>query len=182
MGRDKATLPFGPETMVERVVRIVSPFVDDIVVVARRGQSLPPLERIAWDDVDDQGPLGGLVAGLSAASGSTCLVVACDQPLLAPALVELLFGTLEAFEAVIPRVDGYLVPTCAVYRRDVLGGARALLQSGERKLALLAERIDAFILEEPELREADPTLASFRPCNTVAEYHSLLREAGLSEL
>ena len=45
MGRDKASLPFGPELMLQRVVRLLGEVVDPrkIVVVAAPGQSLPEL-------------------------------------------------------------------------------------------------------------------------------------------
>ena len=43
MGRDKATLPFGSEVMLQRVIRLVSQVVNvhRIVVVAAPGQALP---------------------------------------------------------------------------------------------------------------------------------------------
>src|SRR5688572_3771155 len=94
MGRDKATLPFHGEPLLARVVRIVTPLVDEVVVVARPGQELPPLPDgvvVTRDEVADLGPLAGIVAGLRAAHGDLCLVTACDAPLLAPSLVRLLF-------------------------------------------------------------------------------------------
>ena len=42
MGVPKATLPFGPETMLQRVVRLLGTVVSPIVVVAARGQELAP--------------------------------------------------------------------------------------------------------------------------------------------
>ena len=53
MGRDKASLAFGGETLLQRAVRIVSCAVEDVVVVARSGQplpDLPPHVRLAFDD------------------------------------------------------------------------------------------------------------------------------------
>ncbi len=41
MGRDKAALPFGDESLLERVIRIVRPKVDELWLVAREGQALP---------------------------------------------------------------------------------------------------------------------------------------------
>ena len=43
MGVAKAVLPFGPETMLQRVVRLLGTVVAPIVVVAARDQELPPL-------------------------------------------------------------------------------------------------------------------------------------------
>ena len=40
MGTDKGALPFGDETILDRVVRVVSSVVDEIWLVAREGQTL----------------------------------------------------------------------------------------------------------------------------------------------
>ena len=69
MGVPKATLPFGPETMLQRVVRLLGTVASPIVVVAARNQPLPPLPdevRIARDEREAKGPLEGIRAGLSA--------------------------------------------------------------------------------------------------------------------
>src|SRR5437016_602819 len=69
MGLPKATLPFGPELMLPRVVRLLSSVVQPIVVIAAPLQELPVLPAdvlIARDDREACGPLEGLLAGLSA--------------------------------------------------------------------------------------------------------------------
>src|SRR5687767_7326289 len=69
MGRPKLSLPFGPESMLERVVRLLFSVVQPIVVVAAPNQELPPLARgikVVRDDRESRGPLEGLRAGLSA--------------------------------------------------------------------------------------------------------------------
>src|SRR4051794_36659222 len=61
MGRDKATLPFGPERMLQRVVRLLDS--EAIVVVAAPNQSLPELPTgvtVARDIHQFRGPLQGL--------------------------------------------------------------------------------------------------------------------------
>ena len=56
MGRSKALLPFGPETMLQRTVRIVRAAVaGPIVVVAAADQSLPPLPADVAVVVDARG-------------------------------------------------------------------------------------------------------------------------------
>ena len=56
MGQPKAWLPFGPERMLQHVVRLVSTVTDQVVVVAAPGQDLPPLPvsvAVAHDPVGD---------------------------------------------------------------------------------------------------------------------------------
>jgi len=92
MGVPKATLPFGNETMLQRVVRILHTVASPIVVVAAREQSLPELPAdiiVTRDEREAQGPLEGLRAGLSTlpASIDVAYATSCDVPLLEPAFV-----------------------------------------------------------------------------------------------
>src|SRR5438132_566108 len=89
MGAPKATLPFGPETMLQRVVRLLGTVVSPIVVVAAREQSLPELPNgvvITHDEREQRGPLEGLRAGLKALPSSVefAYITSCDVPLLIP--------------------------------------------------------------------------------------------------
>src|SRR5262245_27673434 len=107
MGRPKATLPFGPELMLQRVVRLLGEVVEPIVVVAAPGQELPPLPadvQIARDEREGRGPLEGLSAGLATIAGRAhaAYVTSCDVPLLVPAFVRRLIDLLGKHEIVVP--------------------------------------------------------------------------------
>ena len=67
--RQGARCPFGPETMLQRVVRLLGTVVSPIVVVAAREQELPELPAdviVTRDEREARGPLEGLRAGLKA--------------------------------------------------------------------------------------------------------------------
>src|SRR3954462_11558215 len=69
MGTSKALLPFGPETILQRVVRILGTIVSPIPVVAATAQELPVLPPgviVTRDEREGRGPLEGLRAGLKA--------------------------------------------------------------------------------------------------------------------
>src|SRR4051812_9886641 len=85
MGTSKALLPFGPETMLQRVVRILADVVSPIVVVAAIDQELPELPRdvlLTRDEQQGRGPLEGLRAGLKALPThvDAAYVTSCDVP------------------------------------------------------------------------------------------------------
>src|SRR3954463_14928404 len=89
MGTSKALLPFGPETMLQRVVRLLEDVVSPIVVVAAADQMLPQLPAhviITRDEQDARGPLEGLRTGLKALPEQVeaAYVTGCDVPLLVP--------------------------------------------------------------------------------------------------
>jgi molybdopterin-guanine dinucleotide biosynthesis protein A len=183
MGRPKLSLAFGRETMLSRVVRIVSQVVSPVVVVAAPGQELPPLPAatlVARDDVESLGPLGGLAAGMQALEGLADAVYAssCDVPLLKPVFIRTMVDALAAHELAIPRDGQYHHPLAAVYRLSLLPRVRRLLDEGRLRPLFLVEESDARRIDVAELRSVDPRLDSLRNLNSPAEYEAALRECG----
>jgi molybdopterin-guanine dinucleotide biosynthesis protein A len=183
MGVDKAALPFGSESLLQRVVRLVSPEVDEVWLVAREGQQLPALAGaplpVARDPAEGLGPLAGVVAGLRAMRSERAFVISCDSPLLEPRLVRHLLDLSRGHRAAMPRVAGYWVPTTAVYAKSILPEAEALLARGELRPRMLVEAAGVRAVSEDELRGVDAELASLRDCDTPEDYAALLARAGL---
>jgi molybdopterin-guanine dinucleotide biosynthesis protein A len=183
MGSDKAALRFGAETLLERIVRIVSSRVDEVWLVAREGQSLPSLPGwsppIARDPAEGLGPLAGVIAGVGAMSAERAFVISCDSPLLEPALVSHLLRLSHGHSAAIPFVEDYYVPTTAVYAKSILPAAEALLARGELRPRVLARESGVRTVSQAEIATVDPELRSFRDCDTPEDYRALLELAGL---
>jgi molybdopterin-guanine dinucleotide biosynthesis protein A len=179
MGRDKASLPFGDETLLARVVRLVRAAVPEVVLVAREGQALPGGLEAVRDPAEGLGPLAGLATGFQALRADRAFVAACDLPLLQPALVQRLLDEAGDAEACVPRVDGVPMTACAVYRREAGVAAAALVAGGERRLRALLDRVRTRYVETEALRAADPGLVSFADCDTPEAYDRVLRKAGL---
>lgn len=179
MGSDKAALPFGDEPLLLRMLRLARELASDVVLVAREGQALPAGLEAARDPAEGLGPLAGIGVGLGAIAGERAVVIACDMPLLRPALARRLVELSRGVDACVPMIDGFAVPTCAVY--TTLAGARARELVAARELAprsLLSSVSTRFVAAE-ELRDLDPTLESFRDCDTPEAYRAALRAAGL---
>lgn len=178
MGRDKASLPFGTESLLERTIRSLETVTEDIVVVARVGQIVPTAHDVVRDPADGLGPLAALAAGLHAIGHDRAFVAACDMPFLRPAIVQRILSLGTGYEAAVPLISGYLMTTCAVYARDLAPRADDLIASGRRRLTDLVESARTRLIAADELRDLDPTLESFRNCNTPEEYAAALRDAG----
>jgi molybdopterin-guanine dinucleotide biosynthesis protein A len=180
MGRDKASLRFGEETLLARVARICGEVADEVVLVAREGQSLPDGMNAVRDPAEGLGPLAGIAAGLSAIRSERALVVACDMPLLRPALARRLLELGVGFDACVPRVDGFPVPTCAVYARSVAALARERVEARRLRPRELLAGLRTRYVGPDELRGVDPELESFRDCDTEEDLAQALRTAGLA--
>ncbi len=186
MGRDKISLPFGGETLLERIVGIVAPCVDEVRLVAREGQALPANRilqlPVARDPAEGLGPLAGLVAGLRAIDHEYAFVVACDLPLLEASLVRGLFDLSSGLRAVIPYIGGHYMTTCAVYSKSLVSELEDMLAAGVRRPREITNLPGVRAPEEEELRAYDPELSSFLDCNTPERYREALELAGFERV
>jgi molybdopterin-guanine dinucleotide biosynthesis protein A len=185
MGLAKATLPFGPELMLPRVVRLLSQVVQPIVVVAAPAQKLPPLPEgvlVTRDEREGRGPLEGLLAGLSALAphAEAAYATSCDVPLLAPAFVREMIARLGEADVAVPVEGDFPHPLAAVYRTSVLPHIRELLAADQLRPAFLYGRVPTRRVPADELRAADPELTTLRNLNRQEDYLAALAEAGFA--
>jgi molybdopterin-guanine dinucleotide biosynthesis protein A len=181
MGRPKALLPFGKETMLERVVRLLGQAVAPLVVVAAPGQDLPPLPAdvtIVRDEEKGRGPLMGLAAGLAALQerADAVYLSSCDVPFLNPAFVRRLIDLLGDHAICIPKVGDYHHPLAAVYRLSVAPMVARLLAENRLRPFFLLESEPTRIVTAAELEDVDPGLRTLRNLNTPEDYEAALRE------
>lgn len=183
MGRDKATLPFGPELMLQRIVRLLSEEVDSsaIVVVPAKGQILPPLPpeiRVVCDENPGRGPLEGLAAGLKAMPDHVEAVYAtsCDVPLMATSFVRAIFDHLGDHEIAVPVEGQFHHPLAAVYRPRVLAVVQQLLAANKLRPRFLFDEVDTMEVDVESLRVFDPTLLTLMNLNHPEDYEKALKQ------
>jgi molybdopterin-guanine dinucleotide biosynthesis protein A len=182
MGRPKAWLPFGDETMLGRVVRLLGDVVVPVIVVAAPEQDVPPLPEgveIVRDPERGRGPLQGLSAGLAALQGKADAAYAssCDVPFLRPEFVKRMIDLLGGQAICVPDVGGYKHPLAAVYRVEVAAAARQLMAEERWRPAFLFERVPTRVVTREELADVDATMQSLWNLNTPEEYEEAVRES-----
>jgi molybdopterin-guanine dinucleotide biosynthesis protein A len=186
MGSPKALLPFGAETMLQRVVRLLGTVVSPIVVVAAPDQSLPELPPAVIrtrDERDGRGPLEGLRAGLKALPASVDLayVTSCDVPLLVPGFVTHMLRLAADHDIAVMEIDGFAHPLSAVYRRNVLPHVEGLLAQDRLRPVFLFDAVRTRRVQVAEMTGVDPELLTLRNLNTPEDYREALSSAGLSD-
>lgn len=187
MGRPKSGLPWNGRTMLEAVLDPLQACCALVLVVAHRGQVLPDLPsgvRRVDDppELDDQGPLVGVHAGLAALDANDAVYLAAtDKPNLTVRHIRWMFDRLDDTDAdaAVP-VDPpdsvrrhRMHPLAGVLR---VGAAREaiseLLRQNERALRLTFERLRC--TEVPVSTLPDPDV--LRDFNTPADYQAALRD------
>ena len=186
MGHPKLTLPFGNESMLARVVRILRTTVRSVIVVAAREQDVPPLPsdvRILRDDQEYLGPLAGMAVGLRGLAGEVdaAYVSSCDVPLLSSAFVAEIVRRLGSRELAVPKEGDFHHPLAAVYRTSLAERAGQLVAAQRLRPLFLIQASDSVEIPIDELRGVDPQLQSLRNLNRPEDYEEALRLAGLAE-
>ena len=187
MGRDKATLPFGPEQMLQRVVRLINDVVklENILVVAAPNQMLPELPNgvlVVRDTYQHRGPLEGLATGLRAPTdeADAVYVTACDVPLLVPAFVDRMFDLLGDFEIAVRFDSEHHHPLAAVYRPTVLTHVERLLNSQRMRPRFLFDEARTREIPVELLRVVDQQLLTLENLNNEQDYLRALKKSGIT--
>ncbi len=182
MGTSKALLRFGPETMLQRVVRLLGEVVSPIVVVAAVDQllpELPPAVLVTRDEHDGRGPLEGLRAGLRALPRQieAAYVTSCDVPLLVPDFVRQMLDLASGYDIAVMEIEGFTHPLSAVYRRAILPNVEDLLAHDRLRPAFLFDAVNTRRVRLEQMT-ADPGLRTLRNLNTREDYEQALTDAG----
>lgn len=166
-GALKPLLLVDGETILARQRAVLAPRVAEIVIaVAGPGPLAEQGVRAVVDTVADAGPLAGLAAGLAASPRPWLLAVAGDMPHLAPAVLDaLLAAARDDVDAVVPRVNGYPEPLCALYGRGAEPVITRYLTDGRRRTQGILDDLRVSWLDEETLRGLDPELRTFTNVN-----------------
>ncbi|MFH5798657.1 molybdenum cofactor guanylyltransferase [Haladaptatus sp. CMAA 1911] len=176
---DKAVAPLAGVPMIRRVADRVADAVDELIVNCREdqraaiadalsGYSLP--SRFAVDTDSDTGPMAGIRTGLAACDHEYAVVLACDMPFVDPELVSYLLNRARGRDAAVPRFEGWLQTTHAVYRTDpMVEACDAALARGERRVVDPLLELDYAVVGADDLPEHG-SLSSFENVNTREEF------------
>jgi len=137
MGRDKAALPLGTCSLLERAASLLAEITPDVRLACGAEPRYAQLNLpLVLDRVSDAGPLGGLEAALASASPGLVIAIACDMPRLdARALRALVdFARTDDLDVAMLRSESGLEPLCAVWSTRVAGAVRAALDAGRFKM------------------------------------------------
>ncbi|WP_458207799.1 molybdenum cofactor guanylyltransferase [Haladaptatus sp. NG-SE-30] len=182
-GGDKALAELDGRPLLEHVVERLDRVVDRLVVNCRADQVASFTDALtgrteeyslAIDPVPDLGPTAGIAAGTRDVRSEYVAVVACDNPLVSPELLDHLFERAVGHDAAIPRGrGGWLKPTQAVYRTARLASAcRTALREENYRLLSVVEPLDSVVVPVEKFPE-NVGSATFTDVNTVDDLRRL---------
>ena len=191
MGQDKGLMVFEKKPLIIYLLETLQDIVDEIIVVFRDNEQLnsykkpidtylfhhqkhAPSLRFAVDFQKDQGPLVGLITGLSSIKANGALVLPCDSPFVSKQFITNIFNINEEhrpeeynqeikFQAIIPTwPDGSLEPLHAYYHKDCIPFMEKQLKAGFRDVRSVLKVMNVNYIKVEVL---DPERISFTNLN-----------------
>lgn len=169
MGRDKALLPLGDQTLIERVLAAARPLAYPGLIVgdpAAYGHLGWPVHA---DCHPGRGPLGGLYTALRT-TAAPVLLLACDLPFLTPAFLRYLVSRRGPQQAVVPHTAAGLQPLCALYEPSCMATVEAAIQADQLGMRHLLGNLSLDLVQERDWRPYDERGLLFANLNAPAEY------------
>lgn len=136
MGRDKALIEVDGDPLVNVAVRaLIDAGAQEVFTVGGDREALNGLGlAFVADEFPGQGPLGGIITGLTKATEDIVAVLACDHLHTAAPAVRSIVGALGRGDVVIPVVDGRQQTMHAAWRREVGALLRRNFDNGARSI------------------------------------------------
>jgi molybdopterin-guanine dinucleotide biosynthesis protein A len=182
MGTDKAFVPLLGRPLIEHILGKVTDLGQaETILVANRPADYAHLGLPLYTDVlPDKGSLGGIYTAITYSQTVYTLVIACDMPFVNPALLRYMDSLRagDAFDVIVPRVDGYPEGLHAMYSQACLLPIRERLDADQLKVLGFYDRVRVRYLDESEYRPFDPNGLSFYNVNTPDELAAAQRLAG----
>jgi|NGEPerStandDraft_6_1074524.scaffolds.fasta_scaffold94132_2 molybdopterin-guanine dinucleotide biosynthesis protein A len=177
MGTDKALLPLGRQTLLERALHTAA-MVANTVFIAGPRERYARYGNVVEDVFPDCGPLGGIHAALWVTQTELNLMLSVDTPLMGPDFLAWLLEQARASSEliVVPEALGGLQPLGAVYRRPLRAVAEQALKRGDYKIDHLFPLAPTRYISEAEIRAAGFSPLVFRNVNTSEEYEDLVQK------
>lgn len=156
MGRDKAALPFGEETMLSHLVHTYQPHFDLTAVSLNesgRFDTAGAMEVV--DRHPGDGPMAGLEAAFLDTGADVIFLTGTDLPFGDPTLARHLVDSLGNHDICLIRSDKGPEPLFAVYSSRCLPAIRKALEEGRRSMYTVIQQMDTLELPAESLTRFD---------------------------
>ncbi len=141
MGRDKAWLEIGGQTLLARQIGVMREIgAAEIFISGRTDVDYSAFGgRVLQDKFPDAGPLAGIERALGAAKFPLLLALAVDLPEMTAEFLRALAADCSGTSGAIPRANGNIEPLAAFYPKAPHSLAESQLHAGNNAAATFAE-------------------------------------------
>lgn len=166
-GSPKAFALIEGEPFYERAYRALAAVCDHVVIISRPElmSHFPPEVDVITDldRVAGQGPLAGILSGMTARSAEKYMVLPCDMPFVGRAeTARLLESADSSFDITAVRNAAEKIPLFSIWDSRVKGQLKRELEAGQFRVMMFMEKMNTEWIDSSEIHH-DPVV--FRNVN-----------------
>jgi molybdopterin-guanine dinucleotide biosynthesis protein A len=166
-GGNKALLPIGGRSIIERVSDVLREIFEHNIVITNSPEDFEFLGLPMFGDlVSGRGSLGGLYTGLKACGTDYGFLVACDMPFLNKDVISYMVDRTDDYDVIVPKISAGLEPLHGIYSRKCLPLIEELFAEEDLKIRDIFHKAKVLEIPEEELKLLDPGLFFLLNVNT----------------
>ncbi len=177
LGTDKVVLRVGDDIMVNRVLKVIQPLFEHVVMVGHPRKELKTYSVIE-DLFKSCGPLGGIYTALSMAKTDYVFAFAADMPHVNANLVKYMISiamSQDTRDIIVPEWSKGIEPLCAIYHKRLAPLMKSSIDKNCLKIGTIIEHASVLKISEQKIREfGDPEII-FTNINTTSDIKALER-------
>ncbi|MDF1548282.1 MAG: molybdenum cofactor guanylyltransferase [Bacteroidales bacterium] len=133
MGKNKALLSFGKDTIIELVAKTLSTICDQVIISTNSNELyFLPYTKVA-DKLVDIGPIAGFHSSLLETKTEHNFIVSCDTPFISSALLLHLFNHSKNYDVVLPVFENHLQPMTGYFNKNIIKIIENQIEAGNIK-------------------------------------------------
>lgn len=172
MGADKGLLVYKNQFLIDYPIALLTNYCSEIIISSNSSNYDYLNVRVIPDVMEPIGPIGGLFTCLNASNTNWNLFLACDMPFVNSQIIDLLIINKDKYDAVLPSINGWPLPVCGLYNKNIISVMKSEINMGRYSLQNLLKKSKTLILEieDNELRN------KLQNINTKEDYSLLIND------
>jgi molybdopterin-guanine dinucleotide biosynthesis protein A len=152
MGEDKGVIQLDEYKMVEKIIRLMDPFCDKLIISANNSNYDKFGLKVVNDKTDRIGPIGGIISCMREENSNFYLVMSCDTPNISNFTIAQLFDNLNNFDVVVYKQNNRIEPLISLFSKSATGKMEEEVKNKNFKLQDVIKKLNynAILLEDNE--------------------------------
>lgn len=169
MGFDKQLLKIDERRLMDSLIQKLKKEFEEIIIVTNRPELYIGLSHIITKDIlTDNGPLGGIHAGLNLSCSKYAFVVACDMPNINMEYIRYMKTQMtdSRIFGCVTNFGDWIEPFSSFYSVELIAYIEKYLKNNRKSINGLIEDLNITYIPEHEARNFSPDWAMFLNLNT----------------